>query len=103
MADLDPETLLPSDRLQAQAVDGDVRQIHRGQAYAEAGDTFRIDGTRFEVVEIRETTLGELTDADVQAEGADDLKHYKQMLERAHDNFEWDDDAEIVCHRFERR
>jgi hypothetical protein len=103
MAELDPETLLPSERMQTQALDGDVTQIHRGQQYADEGDTFDIDGTTFEVVEVTETTLGTLTDEDARAEGARDLDHYRQILDRAHDNFEWDDDSDIVLHRFERQ
>ena len=102
MAELDPGTLLPSERMKSQALDGAVTQIHRGQQYAEEGDTFEIDGTAFEVVEVSERTLGDMTDADAQAEGARNLEHYREILERAHDDFEWDDDSEIVCHRFER-
>jgi hypothetical protein len=43
-----------------------------------------------------------MTDEDARAEGVRDLDHYRQILERAHENFEWDDDSEIVRHRFER-
>ncbi|SEQ84139.1 ASCH domain-containing protein [Natrinema salaciae] len=103
MSELDAGELLPSDRMQTQALEGDVTQIHRGHRYAEAGDTFAIDGTTFEVTDVRERTLGELTDEDAQAEGMDDLDGYRRMLERAHENFEWDDDSEVVLHRFERR
>jgi hypothetical protein len=92
MAALDAETLLPSERMKDQALDGEVTQIHRGQQYADEGDTFAIDGTQFEVVEVSDTTLGALTDDDARAEGARDL-----------DNFEWDDDSDIVLHRFERQ
>ena len=103
MSTIEPGTLLPNDRMQSQALDGDVTQIHRGQQYADEGDIFSIDGTTFEVVEVAGRTLGDMTDADAQAEGARDLEHYKQILERAHDNFEWDDTSEIVKHRFERQ
>jgi len=103
MADIDPSTLLPNDRMRQQALDGDVTQIHRGQQYADEGDIFSIDEATFEVVEVADRTLGDITDADAQAEGARDLEHYKTILERAHDNFEWDDTSEIVKHRFERR
>ncbi|QGX95859.1 ASCH domain-containing protein [Haloplanus rallus] len=102
MSELDPGTLLPNDRMRQQALDGEVTQIHRGQRYAESGDTFEIDGTTFEVVAVDERTLGDMTDADARAEGARDLEHYRQILERAHENFEWDDESEIVRHRFER-
>jgi uncharacterized protein YhfF len=103
MAEIEPETLLPSDRMQSQALDGEVTQIHRGQAYADVGDTFTVENTTFEVVEVSERTLGDMTDADARAEGARDLDHYRDILERAHEHFEWDDDSEIVLHRFERQ
>lgn len=102
MTEISADTLLPSERMRSQAVDGDVTQIHRGQAYAEVGDTFEIDGTAFEVVAVEDRTLGDLTDADARAEGARDLDHYREILAHAHDHFEWDDSSEVVCHRFER-
>ncbi len=103
MSDRDAADLLPSDRMRKQALDGEVTQIHRGHQYAEVGDTFTIEGTTFEVTEISDRTLGDLTDADARAEGMDDLEGYRQLLERAHDNFEWDDDSEVVLHRFDKK
>jgi hypothetical protein len=103
MSELDPSDLLPSERMQTQALEGAVTQIHRGHQYADEGDTFTIDGTTFEVTDVRERTLGDLTDEDAQAEGMDDLDGYRRMLDRAHENFEWDDDSEVVLHRFERQ
>ena len=102
MADIEPETLLPTPRMQSQALEGDVTQIHRGHAYAEEGDQFVIEGARFEVVTVTDRTLGDLTDEDAQKEGVEDLEAYRQLLERAHDHFEWDDESEVVLHRFER-
>lgn len=87
-----------------QAAAGEVTQIHRGQSYAEEGDTFDIEGETYEVVEVRERTLGDMTDEDARREGAEDLEGYRRMLEMAHgDDFEWDDDSEVVLHRFEAR
>jgi hypothetical protein len=103
MADIDAGTLLPSERMRQGALDGEVAQVHRGQAYAEEGDRFAVDGTAFEVVTVEERTLGDLTDADARAEGMRDLDHYAGILDRAHENFEWDDDSTVVRHAFERR
>ncbi|RQH01002.1 ASCH domain-containing protein [Natrarchaeobius oligotrophus] len=103
MSELDPAELLPSERMQRQAREGEVTQIHRGHQYADVGDTFEIDGTAFEVTVVEERTLGDLTDEDARAEGMDDLESYERLLERAHESFEWDDDSEVVLHRFERR
>ena len=64
MSDAHADTLLPSERMREQALEGEVTQIHRGQAYAEAGDTFEIDGVTFEVVDVTHRSLGEMTDED---------------------------------------
>jgi len=103
MTEIDAGTILPSERMRQQALDGEVTQIHRGQAYAEEGDTFTIDDETFEITDIEERTLGDMTDKDARAEGAADLDEYKQILQRAHEHFEWDDDSEIVRHGFEQR
>jgi len=101
MAEIDAETVIPSERMISQAADGEVTQIHRGRQYADEGDTFEIEGETYEITEIRERTLGDLTDEDARAEGMRDLDHYREIMNRAHDNFEWDDDSDIVLHRFE--
>ncbi len=103
MSDLDADELLPSERMRTQALEGDVTQIHRGHRYADEGDTFAIDGTTFEVTAVRQRTLGALSDEDAQAEGMDDLEGYRRVLERVHENFEWDDDSDVVLHQFERQ
>ncbi|ADB59137.1 hypothetical protein Htur_0236 [Haloterrigena turkmenica DSM 5511] len=103
MSELDAGDLLPSERMRKQVLEGEVTQIHRGHRYAEEGDTFAIEDTTFEVTDVTERTLGDLTDEDAQAEGMDDLEGYRRLLERAHDDFEWDDDSEVVRHRFEQR
>ncbi|QGN05953.1 ASCH domain-containing protein [Halorhabdus sp. CBA1104] len=101
MAHRDATEILPGGHLTAQVLDGDVTQIHRGQAYAAEGDTFDIDGTTFEVTDVAERTLGDLTDEDAQREGSENLAAYKQRLARVHDEFEWNPDSEVVRHRFE--
>lgn len=104
MARIDADALLPNDHVKQMALDGDITQIHRGTPYADEGDTFDVEDATFEVVDVTRRTLGDLTDEDAQAEGSENLDAYRARLERAHsDGFEWDDDAEVVRHRFERR
>jgi len=103
VTDHDPDTILPTERMQRAALDGDVTQIHRGSQYADPGDTFEIEGTTFEVTDVTERTLGDLTDEDARREGAADLDAYRERLDRAHEGFEWDDDSAVVRHRFESR
>lgn len=100
MATIDAADLLPAERLRTMALEGELTQLHRGDRHAAEGDTFEIDGTTFEVVEVTEKRLGELTDEDARAEGSPDLESYKRRIERSH-GLEWDDDRTAVGHRFE--
>jgi len=102
MSNIDADELLPSERMRTGAAEGDVTQVHRGHRYADEGDTFAVDGESFEVVEVTERTLGDLTDEDARREGSADLDAYRERLVRAHGGeFEWDDDAEVYRHVFE--
>ncbi|MFW6017380.1 MAG: ASCH domain-containing protein [Halapricum sp.] len=101
MVQRNAEEILPGEHMTAQVLTGEITQLHRGHAYANEGDTFEIDDTTFEVTDVTERTLGDLTDEDAQREGSPDLEHYRQRLQHAHDDFEWDDDSEVVRHRFE--
>ena len=102
MATIDVDTLLPNERMRRGAGEGEITQIHRGDQYADEGDRFEVDGRSFEVVEVRERTLGDLTDEDARKEGMADLEEYRAVLNRVHDHFEWDDDSDVVLHRFEK-
>jgi len=101
MAQIDAGEILPNGHVQQMAAEGRVTQMHRGHEYADEGDTFEIDGQTFEVSDVTHRTLGDLTDEDAQREGSADLDAYRERLNRVHDHFEWDDDSEVVRHRFE--
>jgi hypothetical protein len=101
MSEIDASELLPNEHVRRMVADGEITQMHRGHAYADEGDRFEIDGTTFEVTAVEHRTLGDLTDEDARAEGSENLEAYKRRLERVHDEFEWDDDSEVVRHGFE--
>jgi len=101
MAQIDADEILPNGHVQQMAAEGEITQMHRGHEYADEGDTFDIDGRTFEVTDVTHRTLGDLTDEDAQREGSEDLDAYRERLSRVHDTFEWDDDSEVVRHRFE--
>ena len=104
MVEIDPDALLPNDRVKDAVQDGEITQLSRGAAnrYAEAGDTFVLAEDRFEVTSVDERTLGDLTDDDAQREGSSSLSAYKKRMEHVHPgDFEWDDTSPIVTYRFE--
>lgn len=100
MGTIPAEDLLPAERIRQKVLDGEITQLHRGQQYAEEGDRFEIDGTEFEVREVAQERLGDLTDEDARAEGSPNLEAYKRRIEATHD-VEWDDEDTAVLHRFE--
>jgi hypothetical protein len=101
MAHIDAAELLPNGHIQQLAAEGKLTQLHRGHEYADEGDTFDIDGETFEVTDVTHRTLGDLTDEDAKREGSENLAAYRERLNRVHENFEWDDDSEVVRHRFQ--
>lgn len=106
MSEIDVDALLPNERVKQSVANGDISQLTRGASnrYAEAGDTFDIDGNSFEVVSVDHRTLGDFTDEDAQREGSESLDAYKRRMKRVHpEGFEWDDSDEVVTYRFERR
>ena len=105
MTAIDPDDILPNDRVQQSVRDGEITQLTRGASarYAEAGDTFEIDGATFEVTSVDRRTLGEFTDADARREGSESLEAYKQRMKRVHPgDFTWDDADEVLTYRFEQ-
>ena len=100
MSDIEPTDVFPNERTVAAVAEGEMTQIHRGDQYAEVGDTFDIDGETFEVVDVTERKLGDMTDEDARREGSADLDAYKERMVRAHGGeFTWDDDADVIRHR----
>ncbi|MFC7059414.1 ASCH domain-containing protein [Halovenus salina] len=100
MSEIDPSDLFPNDRTLNAVADGEITQIHRGNQYAEEGDTFELDGDTFEVVDVTERTLGDMTDEDAKREGSADLDAYKERMVRAHGgDFTWNEDADVVRHQ----
>ena len=105
MSEIDVDTLLPNGRVKQAVQDGEMTQLTRGAGnqYAEAGDTFELNGETFEVADVSERKLGDMTDADAQREGSESLDAYKQRMQRAHGgNFEWNEDADVLTYRFEQ-
>lgn len=104
MARIDADALLPNDHVKQAVLAGEITQLSRGATnrYAEAGDTFEIEETVFEVTSVDERTLGELTDEDARREGSESLEAYKERMHMVHGgDFEWDDTSDIVTYRFE--
>ncbi len=97
------------DRLvrQSKAVDaaiaGRKTQQRRDGLYAYPGETFELSGVAFTITGVDRQRLGDMTDADAQAEGYADMQAYRDVILRMHPGMAWDGHGCVWVHRFERR
>ncbi len=104
-----PEKNCAIDRLVRQsksieaALAGRKTQQRRDGIYAYPGETFELNGVPFTITAVDRQRLGDMTDADAQAEGYPDLQAYRDVIQRMHPGMVWEGDARVWVHRFERR
>ncbi len=98
----DIENLVRHPKLVAAAIAGEKTQQRRDGVYAYPGEKFELDGIAFELTTLTRSTLGEMTDADAQAEGYPNLAMYKALILSMHKGMEWNLDAKVWVHIFRR-
>jgi len=98
----DISRLVRHPKLVQAALSGVKTRQARDGVYAYPEETFELEGTSFIVTSLTRETLGDMNDADAQAEGYPDLASYKDLILRMHKGMEWNPDAKIWVHRFKR-
>lgn len=98
----DIENLVRHPKLVAAAITGQKTQQRRDGVYAYPGERFELNGIAFELTALTRSTLGEMTDADAQAEGYPNLAMYKALILSMHKGMEWNLDAKVWVHSFQR-
>lgn len=99
----DIERLIRHPKLVAAALSGQKTQQRRDGLYAYPGETFVLEGVEFEVTAVERQRIGDMTDADAQAEGYPTLALYKDLILKMHANMEWNDEGLVWVHSFNRR
>ncbi len=96
------ESLVTHEKLVDAALAGRKTQQRRNGVYGYPGETFELRGETFVVTDLRGETLAEMTDAEARAEGFPSLEAYRELILRMHQGMQWDGDAEVWVHEFER-
>jgi len=96
------KNLVRHPKLVQAALGGEKTQQRRDGVYAWPGEMFELEGVAFEVTGLRRSTLGEMTDADAQAEGYPSLAMYKALILSMHKGMQWDEAAKVWVHSFRR-
>jgi hypothetical protein len=94
------ERLVTHEKLVAATIAGRKTQQRRNGVYGYPNETFELEGKMFVVTDLYRQTLGEMTDADAQAEGYPNLEMYRDLILRMHAGMEWNNDAPTWVHCF---
>lgn len=96
------DKLVTNPKLVAAALAGRKVQQRRNGVYGYPGEEFELEGTPFRVTALERENLGQMTDAEAQAEGFPSLESYKGLILRVHPGMEWNDKARVWVHSFEK-
>ena len=95
--------LVTHPKLVAATLAGAKTEQRRDGLYAYQNEPFELEGITFVVTSVEHKRLGDMTDADAQAEGYPNLEMYKQIILRMHANMAWNEDSMVWVHSFKRR
>lgn len=98
----DIDRLIRHPKLVEAAIAGRKTQQRRDGVYAYPGETFELDGVAFTVTALERRSLGDMTEADAQAEGYPNLDAYKDLILKMHAGMEWNDSHLVWVHHFQR-
>ncbi|MDH5358637.1 MAG: ASCH domain-containing protein [Gammaproteobacteria bacterium] len=98
----DIDRLVTHPKLVEAALAGQKTEQRRDGVYAYPGETFELDGIEFTVTGLERKTLGDMTDADAQAEGYPNMEAYKSLILRMHAGMEWNENHKVWVHKFEK-
>jgi hypothetical protein len=94
--------LVTHPKLVAATIAGSKTQQRRDGLYAYPNETFELEGITFVVTSVERQRIGDMTDADAQAEGYPNLEIYKQIILKMHANMTWNEDGSVWVHSFKR-
>jgi len=96
------DRLVTHPKLVEATLSGVKTQQRRDGVYAYPGETFELEGVEFTVTALERETLGDMGDAEAQAEGYPNMEAYKALILRMHAGMEWDESHLVWVHKFEK-
>ena len=97
------ERLVSHPKLVEATLAGRKTEQRRDGVYAYPDEEFDLDGITFIVTALKQQKLGEMTDADAQAEGYPSMEMYKGLILKMHKGMDWDEEALVWVHCFKRK
>ncbi|MEX2461370.1 MAG: ASCH domain-containing protein [Paenibacillaceae bacterium] len=79
---------------------GDKMVTRRNARYADPGEIMELGEHSFEVYNVYQQALGDMTEADAKAEGFPDFEAYKAHILSMHKGMPWIPQAKVWVHEF---
>jgi hypothetical protein len=97
------ERLVSHPKLVEATLAGQKTEQRRDGVYAYPDEEFVLNDVTFIVTALKQQKLGEMTDADAQAEGYPSMDMYKGLILKMHKGMDWDEEALVWVHCFKRK
>jgi len=94
--------LVTHPKMVASVIAGSKVQQRRNGLYAYPDEVFELEGIPFVIISVEMKRLGDMTEADAQAEGYPTLGAYKQLILKMHAGMSWNDEDQVWVHTFKR-
>jgi len=95
------DRLVRHPKLVTAVLEGRKTEQRRDGVYAYPGEEFDLDGTTFVVTALKRQNIGDMTDADAQAEGFASLESYQALILAMHKGMQWNADVQVWVHGFQ--
>lgn len=100
---LDINQLITREDMIEKVKTGKKTAIRRNNRYGDIGDTFKLADTMYELVNIYEQQLGDVTEENAKQEGFESLEAYKNSITSMHKNAVWVPKMNVWVHEFKRK
>src|SRR5690554_662814 len=79
---------------------GEKTATRRNARYADVGETMTLNGHHYEVHNVYQQSLGDLTDEHAKAEGFEHVEAYKQNILAMHPGMPWLPQMKVWVHEY---
>lgn len=96
------DRLVTHEKLVAAALAGTKTQQRRAGVYGYVGETFQLGDVQFVIQDLRQQSLGDMTEEEAHKEGYPNLKMYQDLIMKMHPGMDWDEAFPVWVHEFTR-
>ena len=97
---MDISYMITREDMKKMVAEGKKTAIRRQKRFGDIGDTFELDGNTYEITNVYEQQLQDITDEQARQEGFADLEAYQQSITSIHEDAVWVPKLKVWAHEF---